>query len=77
MAVLAQWFGRRTGLDSAAEREHWWIDPHWAVATEIGVALNVTGVALNVTGGLACQLLHRAVALQDRLPRVVAPFSRR
>lgn len=67
LAVIAQWFARRTGLDTAAEREDWWLDPTWAVATEIGAALGVSG-------GLASAMLHRAVALRDRLPKVAALF---
>ena len=67
LAVMAEIFSRRTGLD-AGERELWWIDPDAAVATELAAALNVsTGMALHQT--------HRGVALRDRLPEVAALFE--
>ena len=67
VAVMAEIFSRRTGLD-AGERELWWIDPDAAVAAELAAALNVsTGMALHQT--------HRGVALRDRLPEIAALFA--
>ena len=67
LAVMAEIFSRRTGLD-AGERELWWIDPDAAVAAELAAALNVsTGMALHQT--------HRGIALRDRLPEVAALFA--
>ena len=67
LAVMAEIFSRRTGLD-AGERELWWIDPDAAVAAELAAALNVsTGMALHQT--------HRGIALRDRLPKVAALFE--
>ena len=67
VAVMAEIFSRRTGLD-AGDRELWWIDPDAAVAAELAAALNVsTGMALHQT--------HRGVALRDRLPNVAVLFA--
>ena len=35
LAAMAELFCRRTGLDSAEERECWWVDPCAAVAAEL------------------------------------------
>ena len=67
LAVLAEMFARRTGLP-AGDRELWWVDPVYAVAAELGAAVNVSqGMALHQT--------HRGVALRDRLPEVAALFE--
>ena len=67
LAVMAEIFSRRTGLD-AGERELWWIDPDAAVAAELAAALNVSA-------GMALHQTHRGVALRDRLPKVAALFE--
>ena len=67
LAVMAEIFARRTGLD-AGERELWWIDPDAAVAAELAAALNVSA-------GMALHQTHRGIALRDRLPKVAALFA--
>lgn len=67
MAVMAELFTRRTGVDTE-DRAGWWLDPEAAVAAEVAVAVGVTQ-------GLALHQTHRAVALRDRLPRVAALFA--
>ncbi|KMO74487.1 hypothetical protein MOBUDSM44075_03587 [Mycolicibacterium obuense] len=67
MAVMAELFTRRTGVD-AEDRSGWWLDPEAAVAAEVAVAVGVTQ-------GLALHQTQRAVALRDRLPRVAALFA--
>ncbi|TRW88873.1 DUF222 domain-containing protein [Mycolicibacterium sp. 018/SC-01/001] len=67
MAVMAELFTRRTGVD-AEDRSGWWLDPEAAVAAEVAAAVNVTQ-------GLALNQIQRAVVLRDRLPRVAALFA--
>lgn len=67
MAVMAELFTRRTGVD-AEDRSGWWLDPEAAVAAEVAVAVGVTQ-------GLALHQTQRAVALRDRLPRVASLFA--
>jgi len=67
LAVMAELFSRRTGVD-AADRDGWWLDPDAAVAAELAAALGVTQ-------GLALHQIHRGVVLRDRLPRVAALFA--
>ena len=68
LAVMAELFVRRTGLDDADERDSWWLDPVAAVAAELAA---VSGISQ----GLALSQSHRAVALRDRLPSVAALFE--
>jgi hypothetical protein len=68
LAAMAELFGRRTGLEDAAERDMWWLDPDAAVAAEIGAGAGVSQ-------GLAMSQTHRGVALRDRLPAVAGLFA--
>ena len=67
LAAVAELFCRRTGLDSAQDRQDWWIDPDGAVSVELGAALGTSR-------GLALAQAHRGVALRDRLPQVAELF---
>jgi hypothetical protein len=67
-AVMAEVFRRRTGLDSAQDRDSWWVDPDAAVAAELAAAQGVSQ-------GLALAQTHRGVALADRLPKIAALFA--
>ncbi|MGA5461839.1 DUF222 domain-containing protein [Mycobacterium sp. NPDC050041] len=67
-AAMAELFTRRTGCDTAEDRNIWWVDPDAAVGAEIGAAQNISS-------GLALFQTHRAVALRDRLPQVAALFA--
>jgi hypothetical protein len=67
LAVMAELFGRRTGLD-AGERADWWCDPQAAVGAELGAAQNVSP-------WMALAQAHRGVVLADRLPKVAALFG--
>jgi hypothetical protein len=67
-AAMAELFSRRTGCDTAEDRNTWWVDPDAAVGAEIGAAQNISS-------GLALFQTHRAVALRDRLPQVAALFA--
>ncbi|MCV7173051.1 DUF222 domain-containing protein [Mycobacterium manitobense] len=67
-AAMAELFTRRTGCDTAQDRNTWWVDPDAAVGAEIGAAQNISS-------GLALFQTHRAVALRDRLPQVAALFA--
>ncbi|MEH3142454.1 MAG: DUF222 domain-containing protein [Mycobacterium kyogaense] len=67
MAVMAELFTRRTGVD-AEDRSGWWLDPDAAVAAEVAPAVGVTRE-------LALHQIQRAVALRDRMPRVAALFA--
>ena len=42
LAVMAEIFARRTGLDDAEDRELWWVDPQAAVAAEVAAAVNIS-----------------------------------
>ena len=68
LAAVAELFRRRTGLDSAEDRQDWWVDPEGAVSVELGAAMGISR-------GLALAQAHRAVSLRDRLPRVAALFE--
>ena len=68
LAAMAELFNRRTGLDSAEERQDWWLDPEGAVSVELGAALGTSR-------GLALAQTHRGVALRDRLPKVAELFA--
>ena len=68
LAAMAELFCRRTGLDSAEERECWWVDPCAAVAAELGAAQGISR-------GLALAQAHRGVALRDRLPKIAELFA--
>jgi Domain of unknown function (DUF222) len=67
-AAMAELFCRRTGLDDAEDREHWWLDPCSAVAAELGAAQGISQ-------GLALAQTYRGVALRDRLPQIASMFE--
>ena len=67
-AAMAELFGRRTGLDTAEDRDCWWVDPCSAVTAELAAAQNISP-------GLAMAQTHRGVASRDRLPKVGVLFE--
>ena len=67
LAVMAELFARRTGLE-AGERELWWADPEAAVGAELGAAQGIST-------WMALSQAHRGVVLSDRLPKVAALFE--
>jgi hypothetical protein len=68
LAVMAELFRRRTGCETAEERDGWWVDPERAVAAELAAAQGISQ-------GLALAQTHRGVALMDRLPKVAELFA--
>jgi len=69
LAVIAELYGRRQiPVEDGAGRELWRIDPWEAVAAEVAAVQSMTAAA---AGGL----LHHAVCLHERLPRVAAVFA--
>ena len=69
LAAIAQLYGRRQiPVEDGGGRELWRIDPWEAVAAEVAAAQTMTAAA---AGGL----LHHAVCLHERLPRVAAVFA--
>jgi hypothetical protein len=68
LAVMAELFRRRTGLDDAVDRELWFVDAESSVSSELAAAQNITD-------GMALAQAHRGVLLRDRLPRVAALFE--
>lgn len=69
LAVMAEVFRRRTGLDDATDRKNWFVDPEASAVSELAAAQNITEK-------LAMFQTHRAVMLRDRLPKVAALFER-
>ena len=68
-AAVAELYERRQiPVEDGTGREVWRIDPWEAVAAEVAAALTMTAAA---AGGL----LHHAVCLRERLPRVAAVFG--
>jgi hypothetical protein len=69
LATIAELYERRQiPVEDGAGRELWRIDPWEAVAAEVAAAQTITAAA---AGGL----LHYAVCLRERLPRVAAVFG--
>jgi len=69
LAAVAELYDRRQiPVEDGAGRELWRIDPWEAVAAEVAAAQTITAAA---AGGL----LHYAVCLHERLPRVAAVFA--
>jgi len=69
LAAIAELYERRQiPVEDGAGRELWRIDPWEAVAAEVAAAQTMTAAA---AGGL----LHHAVCLRERLPRVAAVFA--
>ena len=68
LAVMAELFRRRTGCETAWDREEWWVDPTSAVGAELAAAQGVSQ-------GMALAQAHRGVMLADRLPKVRALFE--
>ncbi len=68
LAAVAEVFRRRTGLDDAADRHTWFVDPESSAVSELAAAQNITE-------SLAMFQTHRAVMLRDRLPEVAALFA--
>ncbi|WP_157576439.1 DUF222 domain-containing protein, partial [Mycobacterium sp. GA-2829] len=68
MAAMAEMFRRRTGCETATDRNRWFVDPEASAVSEIAAAQNITEA-------LAMFQTHRAVALNDRLPQVAALFA--
>ena len=69
LAAVAELYVRRQiPVEDGAGRELWRIDPWEAVAAEVAAVLTMTAAA---AGGL----LHDAVCLHERLPRVAAVFA--
>lgn len=69
LAAVAELYERRQiPVEDGAGRELWRIDPWEAVAAEVAAVLCITAAA---AGGL----LHHAVCLRERLPRVAAVFA--
>jgi hypothetical protein len=67
-AVMAEVFRRRTGLETAEDRDWWWVDPDAAVTAELAAAQRTSQ-------GLALHQTYRGVALADRLPKIAALFA--
>ena len=69
LAAVAELYERRQiPVEDGAGRELWRIDPWEAVAAEVAAVQSMTAAA---AGGL----LHHAVCLHERLPRVAAVFA--
>ena len=69
LAAIAELYRRReVPVQDAEGRELWRIDPWAAVAAEIAASQSITA-------GAAESLLHNAVCLHQRLPRVAAVFA--
>ena len=69
LAAIAELYERRQiPVEDGAGRELWRIDPWEAVAAEVAAVQTITAAA---AGGL----LHHAVCLHERLPRVAAVFA--
>ncbi|WP_226863523.1 HNH endonuclease signature motif containing protein [Mycolicibacterium baixiangningiae] len=68
LAAMAEMFRRRTGLDAAVDRHNWFVDPEASAISEVAAAQNITE-------SLAMFQTHRAVMLNDRLPKVAALFA--
>ncbi|MCX6482126.1 MAG: DUF222 domain-containing protein [Mycobacterium sp.] len=69
LAAIAELYERRQiPVEDGSGRELWRIDPWEAVAAEVAAVQSMTAAA---AGGL----LHHAVCLRERLPRVAAVFA--
>ncbi|WP_193048178.1 DUF222 domain-containing protein, partial [Mycolicibacterium baixiangningiae] len=68
LAAMAEVFRRRTGIDDAADREDWFIDPETSVLSELAAAHHITD-------RLASAQTHRGVLLANRFPHVAALFE--
>lgn len=69
LAAIAELYGRRViAVEDGHGREMWRIDPWEAVAAEVGAAGCITAAA-------AGSLMHNAICIRERLPRVGALFA--
>ena len=69
LAAIAELYGRRVvPVEDGNGRELWRIDPWEAVAAEVSAVACITAAA-------AGSLLHNAICLRERLPRVGALFA--
>jgi len=69
LAAIAELYERRQiPVEDGRGRELWRIDPWEAVAAEVAAVQSITA-------GMAGGLLHHAVCLRERLPRVAAVFA--
>jgi hypothetical protein len=69
IALIGELYERRQiPVEDGHGRELWRIDPWDSVAAEIGAAIRITSAA-------ASALIHDAICLRDRLPKVAAVFA--
>jgi len=69
LAAIAELYERRQiPVEDGQGRELWRIDPWEAVAAEVAAVQSITA-------GMAGGLLHHAICLRERLPRVAAVFA--